>query len=573
MAQKLCFAGLPSSRLIIIRRCHSWGSSPISRATRLITPRFIIGFSGHRTLSQPALITPAIETALVELARLARDRHHGEVEFFSSIACGADTLAVETARRLKLPVHIVIPKPIESHDESRQLSLDDGFAADFWQDGNLQQEDWDRAWTQIQDARQGTDGGTLRLVRGAQTSPECYYDAGVQVLDVSDAVIAVWDGRPSGGLGGTADIVEIARIRQLPLLLIDAQTGVITRERLDRFATPDDAGCAILERLQHHVMERHPDLSRKSPSVAQRFPVSGSEAERLLAETAVSMADDFRDALVRIIRGHGIATAVAAIAAVAADIRGVKALPWILAGLAFIEFLFVLRATLRQWRLHHGHVHEAWMQTRFAAEIIRGQKDAGRLLDPLAPLIARHHPNWRRFALATGLDLYRSGLADQTWERQRDAYISTRLGVQIGYFRKNQAAASRVFHRAAAWGTALGKAAAMFVLGALVYKVLKALHWIDPKGGFVVLNVICFTLLPILLPLSVSLALSLRNALDAGRRTYRYAEMVQRLEEAAAVIQTLKTASSVRRAVAATEEILIDELNEWHLAEKQNEAH
>lgn len=538
----------------------------------MITPRFIVGFSGHRTLPQPALITPAIRTALEELAKLAGDRHHGEIEFFSSIACGADTIAVETARLLKLPVHIVIPKPIESHDESRQLALDDGFAADFWQDGTLREEDWNRAWTQIQDARQGKDGCTLRLVRGAQTSPECYYDAGVQVLDVSDAVIAVWDGGPSGGLGGTADMVELARIRQLPLLLIDAQTGMITRERLERFASPSDGGCAILDRLQHYVRERHPDLSRK-PHSDQRFPLSVGEAERLLSETAGSMADDFRDALVRIIRGHGIATAVAAIAAVAADIQGVKVLPWILAGLALIEFLFVLRATLRQWRLHHGHVHEAWMQTRFAAEIIRGQKDAGRLLDPLAPLIARHHPTWRRFALATGLDLYRSGSPDQTWEQQRDAYIDVRLGVQIRYFRKNQQQAERVFHRAAAWGTALGKAAALFVLGALVYKVLKALHWIEPKGGFVVLSVISFTLLPILLPLSVSLALSLRNALDAGRRTYRYAEMVQRLEEASAFIQSLKTASSIRRAVAATEEILIDELNEWHLAEKQNEAH
>ena len=102
---------------------------------------------------------------------------------------------------------------------------------------------------------------------------------------------------------------------------------------------------------------------------------------------------------------------------------------------------------------------------------------------------------------------------------------------------------------------------------------MKATGHVHPGDMLAIVSLIAFTLFPIVLPLAVGLAVSLRTALDAGRRTYRYAEMVQRLTEARSVISSLKTASSTRRAIAATEEILIDELNEWQLAERQNGGH
>ncbi len=36
---------------------------------------------------------------------------------------------------------------------------------------------------------------------------QAYFDAGAHIADTVDLLIAVWDGRPAGGLGGTADIV------------------------------------------------------------------------------------------------------------------------------------------------------------------------------------------------------------------------------------------------------------------------------------------------------------------------------------------------------------------------------
>jgi hypothetical protein len=40
---------------------------------------------------------------------------------------------------------------------------------------------------------------------------EAFYAAGRLVADSSDRLIAVWDGKPAAGLGGTADVVDYAR--------------------------------------------------------------------------------------------------------------------------------------------------------------------------------------------------------------------------------------------------------------------------------------------------------------------------------------------------------------------------
>jgi len=42
------------------------------------------------------------------------------------------------------------------------------------------------------------------------TDEEAYFAAGKKLIDVSDLVVAVWDGKPAAGLGGTGDVVKYA---------------------------------------------------------------------------------------------------------------------------------------------------------------------------------------------------------------------------------------------------------------------------------------------------------------------------------------------------------------------------
>jgi hypothetical protein len=54
----------------------------------------------------------------------------------------------------------------------------------------------------------------------ASASNEAYLAAGRSVVDSSDMLLAVWDGQPAGGTGGTADIVAYARSKPLPVVVV-----------------------------------------------------------------------------------------------------------------------------------------------------------------------------------------------------------------------------------------------------------------------------------------------------------------------------------------------------------------
>jgi hypothetical protein len=52
------------------------------------------------------------------------------------------------------------------------------------------------------------------------SSREAYMAASEAVLSDVDALVAVWDGKPSDGHGGTGDVVEAARARGLPVTVV-----------------------------------------------------------------------------------------------------------------------------------------------------------------------------------------------------------------------------------------------------------------------------------------------------------------------------------------------------------------
>jgi hypothetical protein len=45
-------------------------------------------------------------------------------------------------------------------------------------------------------------------------------DASLRMLAEADCLLAVWDGKPARGYGGTADVVNAARARGLPVTVI-----------------------------------------------------------------------------------------------------------------------------------------------------------------------------------------------------------------------------------------------------------------------------------------------------------------------------------------------------------------
>jgi len=60
----------------------------------------------------------------------------------------------------------------------------------------------------------------VRSVPAFDSREAAYEAAGLTVLEASDVLIAVWDGRSSRGRGGTAEIVEAANARGTNVLVV-----------------------------------------------------------------------------------------------------------------------------------------------------------------------------------------------------------------------------------------------------------------------------------------------------------------------------------------------------------------
>jgi hypothetical protein len=61
---------------------------------------------------------------------------------------------------------------------------------------------------------------TIETLDFDSPSERSFLAAGQRIVDLSDELVAVWDGEPARGLGGTADIVAYARNAGLPVTVI-----------------------------------------------------------------------------------------------------------------------------------------------------------------------------------------------------------------------------------------------------------------------------------------------------------------------------------------------------------------
>jgi hypothetical protein len=60
----------------------------------------------------------------------------------------------------------------------------------------------------------------VEILSFSEPSEEAYLSAGHRVVDLSDRLMAIWDGQPSRGKGGTADVVQFARTLGKPVDVI-----------------------------------------------------------------------------------------------------------------------------------------------------------------------------------------------------------------------------------------------------------------------------------------------------------------------------------------------------------------
>lgn len=139
----------------------------------------IIGASGHQQL--PASARAYAETRI----RAVLAEQTGPVTGVCSLAEGADQLFARLVLAVGGTLHVVIP--------SR------GYESTF--EGEAQ-----RVYRELLGR-----ADTVTELDFPEPGEQAYYAAGHHVVKRSDLLVAVWDGQPARGLGGTADAVAHAR--------------------------------------------------------------------------------------------------------------------------------------------------------------------------------------------------------------------------------------------------------------------------------------------------------------------------------------------------------------------------
>ncbi len=156
-----------------------------------------IGVTGHRILTDIEKIDAAVEVAL----RRIEDRFPGEaLTVISALAEGADRIVARHVLA-RSGARLVVPLPLRKSDYMADFTSKES-RAEFL---NLLERTAD----------------VVEMPR-APSREQAYEAAGNYVLDNSDVLITIWDGREAQGPGGTADIVQRARKRRLPIAWVHA---------------------------------------------------------------------------------------------------------------------------------------------------------------------------------------------------------------------------------------------------------------------------------------------------------------------------------------------------------------
>jgi hypothetical protein len=488
-----------------------------------ILPNFrVIGFSGHRQLNDPAAIGRVIRDELERLGRETPD----EWIAFSSVAEGSDQLFVAQARTLGWSWHAVLPL---AHAE---------FAKDFSA----------AEWARVEALLAGAEN--VRVIAENGTREDAYLDCGMETVNGADVLLAVWDGEPARGKGGTADVVAYAQSLGKPVVIIDAATHVVRRENFANLPPPD----RTLQELNR--------LPTGSAGWGEN-PFNASDDilafQRKCDHAASRGAPYFRRLIVLTVVFHVVATLVAA-ASLAFGLHHVL-LPWLklLCLFGAIGVAGVLR--------HHHHSMANWVRCRLAAEFCRsalatwGLRRAALLFDETNVPEARG-------LMRTLQVLHSRSAAAQPVEMNafKSLYLEKRIDDQLAYYRRQEARALPQFGRLKIgfWIATL-----LALACTLAYALSHTLH-VEVSEAVAEL---VFYFLPISLPVVAAALISLISINDLQRRVARYREMQLLLEDSRKRVAYCQTWNSLERVVLRTERALRQEMLEWHSITSFSESH
>jgi hypothetical protein len=345
-----------------------------------------IGFTGHRNLEDEA----ASRSAILQILQNWKSKTQGIVYGVASVAAGGDLLFTETCLELGLAVRILLPLPREQ------------FREDF------DEATWKRAERVLESAM------SVEVVGGSDTREEAYYDCGIETVQQSQLLVALWDGGPARGMGGTADMVDFAKNQNRPVVWIHSGTAAI-----QEFNVTD----ALLDDPEVDYLNSQPEPAEKPPTDTPEDLVRAWFLK--MDENATRVAPNFR----RLAAIPILCTATAAI------FTGVG--PFIGHGGIFIGLGIVLGlmagALPLIMKLNHRQI--VWVRFRTVAEICRSLLAFWDTPGPYNLIGPEVMPELSGMLMTLNYLKMSSGSGKRTSvQKFKDSYRKDRVQDQIKYF-------------------------------------------------------------------------------------------------------------------------------------------
>ncbi|HYN70295.1 MAG TPA: hypothetical protein VEX41_08800 [Candidatus Eisenbacteria bacterium] len=400
----------------------------------------------------------------------------------------------------------------------------------------------------------------------APSREEAYQQAGRYVVERSDVLIAIWDGRPARGVGGTAEVVAYARQRGVPVVAIDPRGGIVLDET--------DAGVGGRARLELARYNRgslpggrfEAEIRRNTSArraAAEAAGVAGARIDALSAwlwpyyVRADMLAGRHQRWYLRL--GSGLfvlaATAVAAAAGQFLFMPESSLLVWLEVGLMVALLLGVVVGRRLQ-------LHERWISYRFLAERLRSAYFLA-----IAGMGSWREGGLERLPLSKGpQDWLRRAFAE-VWRRRppdmpRDSEVAGVRDFLAEAWIREQEAYHRLSSRRNADRQRVTTAAITALFGATLIAAIGHALQIgrhEPAEGAA--NVLVFA--AVVLPAIAAALGGIRAQREYHRHAERFAAMAHHLADVASRMAVAPDLETVRAVASAAEELMLEESRDW----------
>lgn len=528
-------------------------SQPAAKMAEPIIPaRIVVGVTGHRKLNNKPKLARQTQWIIEKIKQLLPSfkKTPLSLTILSPLAEGADRLvAREILKMSNSQLEVVLP-----------LEKDD-YLKDF--EDQESKAEFEKFLSQAR---------RIKNLPPTASRTEAYAQVGRYVVDNCDVLIALWNGKPAAGQGGTAEIVEYARRKKCPLFWVHTEEDAkITYER------GNDLSIRPFLDLDKYNSEPVDNRKINEETKAQnRFLLKKTEEAQFLSEDLPAINEQvlphYNRADILALRyqhlylkaGSLVYTlAAAAVAVVAFQAIFLHNLPRV----ALIEVLFIFGVLAIVWLGNRQRWHAKWIDYRFLAERFRSalfmavaNVDVTTLRPPRHLSLSYSSQDWMVSAFSSFWSqippLHELGLSK--FEGLRKFILEAWINDQILYHQKTSKRHWGRHRRMMYAGNIL------FGL-TLIAAVLHILH-----TGPDLLNRL-FLFMAIVFPALAGALGAIRTHREYLRNAMRSTEMVRHLEELKEQMIEAKTIENFLHLVREAEETMLHENEDWRVVVRFHE--